>query len=61
MKSMEHSKTGVVRAAFRFRLMRRCCVSEDMFLDAGKRPLESTNSVYKHLRDILHLRNSSMM
>jgi hypothetical protein len=52
IKSMELDKSGVVRAVFRFHILRRCCVSEDLFLDIVKRPLESTNSIYKHLRDI---------
>jgi hypothetical protein len=48
---MELDKAGVARAVFRFHALRRCCVSEDVFLDIVKRPLESTNSICRHLQD----------
>jgi hypothetical protein len=51
---MALDESGQVRALFRFHILRRCAVDEvlflDIFLDIVKRPLDSTNSIFVHLR-----------
>jgi hypothetical protein len=50
LESMALDESGVVRAVFRFRILHRCAVDEELFLDIVKRPLEATNSIFNHLR-----------
>jgi exopolysaccharide biosynthesis predicted pyruvyltransferase EpsI len=49
---MALDKSGLVRAYFRFRILKRAAVDEDLYLDITKRPLQSTNSIQKHFRHI---------
>jgi hypothetical protein len=50
LDSMALDDSGLFRAIFRFRILRRCAVEEELFLDIVKRPLEPTNSIFQHLR-----------